>query len=204
MAEPSRYSVGGDEADILKNKLGITDLKTLEDTETLLLSDAYNHFFEKLETRGFIFNLELLFDIHRFFLGNLYSWAGRTRTVEISKGGILFSPSSQIEVSLHGFEKILKKNLPQVNESKRSLSKKLAAIHCEFNAIHPFREGNGRTIRLFLDLIAVHSGFNVINFGKKDIYIRACIEGMTKGYARMERVIYSGLNKIKPHATNNS
>jgi len=45
MAGASRYNVGGDEVDIIKNKLGIVDLKTLEDAETLLLSDSYEEIF---------------------------------------------------------------------------------------------------------------------------------------------------------------
>ncbi|MBU2524209.1 hypothetical protein KKG71_03370 [Patescibacteria group bacterium] len=49
MVEPSRYDVHGDELNILKNKLGITNPKTLEDTETILLSDTYTYFFDLLE-----------------------------------------------------------------------------------------------------------------------------------------------------------
>ncbi|MBI5413447.1 hypothetical protein HZA42_03830 [Candidatus Peregrinibacteria bacterium] len=49
MAEPSRYNVSGNEGEILKNKLGITDQKALEDTETLLLKDTYVHFFSLLQ-----------------------------------------------------------------------------------------------------------------------------------------------------------
>lgn len=195
MVEPSRYNVGGDEADILKNKLGITDRKTLEDTETVLLSDTYKHFFEKLEKEEIDFNLDLIFKIHKFFLATLYSWAGKARTVEISKDRILFAPSSQIKKSLKIFEKLLQKNLPTEKNSKKEIAEKLAIMHCEFNAIHPFREGNGRTIRLFLDLMAVKLGFHIIHFGKKDAYISACIAGMKKEYRLMERLFYKGLQK---------
>ncbi len=197
MAEPSRYNVGGDEGNILKNKLGITDLKTLEDTETLLLSDAYKYFFEKLEKDEITFNRQLLFEIHKFFLATLYSWAGKIRTVEISKDGILFSPSIQIRNSLAAFEKLLQKHLPKPKDTKKEIARKLALIHCEFNAIHPFREGNGRTIRLFLDLIAVTAGFNIIDFGKskKDAYIAACVAGMKQEYKLMERLFYKGLKR---------
>lgn len=195
MVEPSRYNVGGDEADILKNNLGITDRKTLEDTETVLLADTYKHFFEKLEKEEIDFNLDFIFKIHKFFLATPYSWAGKVRTVEISKNGILFAPSSQIKKSLKIFEKLLQKNLPTEKNSKKEIAGKFAIIHCEFNAIHPFREGNGRTIRLFLDLIAVKLGFNIIDFGKKDAYISACIAGMKKEYRLMERLFYKGLQK---------
>jgi cell filamentation protein len=198
MAEHSRYNVGGDEGDILKNKLNVTDLKTLEDIETLLLSDTYKHFFEQLEQDEIIFNTDLLFEIHKFFLSTLYSWAGNIRTVEISKGGILFAPSSQIRKSLVKFDQLLKSNLPKPRDSKKETAAKLAIIHCEFNAIHPFREGNGRTIRLFLDLIAVTSGFTMIDLKevKQNAYIAACIAGMKQDYEPMEKLFYKGMLKI--------
>ena len=76
----------------------------------------------------------------------------------------------QIKKALESFEKVLLQNLPNVKESKSGLARKLAIIHCEFNAIHPFREGNGRSIRLFLDLMAVRCGFSVIDYGNKDVW----------------------------------
>ena len=197
MAEPSRYNVSGDETGILKNKLGITDQKALEDTETLLLKDTYLHFFSLLKTEKLKFNIKLIFEIHKYFLGTLYDWAGKTRTVEISKGGILFCASSYIKKALKDFDQILKKNMPLFKDDRKTVSEKLAAIHCEFNAIHPFREGNGRTLRLFLDLLAVNSGYGLIDYSKtrKSNYIKACVAGMQKNYAKMQRIISNGLLK---------
>jgi len=73
MAGVSRYNVGGDEAasEILKNKLGIKDQKALEDTETVLLSDTYEYFLQKLETGKLKFDVDLIFEIHKYFLGPL-------------------------------------------------------------------------------------------------------------------------------------
>lgn len=201
MAERSRYNVSGDEFakdGIFRNKLNIKDQKILEDTETILLNDTYNHFLELLRKEKLIFNTKLIFDIHRYFLGTLYSWSGKTRTVEISKNGVLFCASSQIKKELEGFEKILKKNLPSSKDTKKEVSKKLSIIHCEFNAIHPFREGNGRTIRLFLDLTAVNKGFNLIDFAKTSTenYIKACKFGMNMDYNKMADILFKGLEKI--------
>jgi cell filamentation protein len=200
MAEPSRYNVGKNEQKgILKNKLNIKDQKILEDTETLLLSDTYTFFLEKLEKEELNFNVNLILEINKYFFSTLYSWAGKTRTVEISKDGILFAASSQIPKALKELEKIIKKNLPTQKNSKKEIADKLSVIHCEFNAIHPFREGNGRTIRLFLDLIAIHLKFEIVDFGKteKTDYIQACISGMSKNYSNMTKIIYKGLTKRK-------
>lgn len=198
MAEHSRYSVSGLESEgVLKNKLNIKDQKTLEDVETILFSDAYKYFFELLEKGKITFNINFIIQIHSYSLKTLYSWAGKARTVEISKNGILFCASLQIKKNLLAFEKILKENIPSKSDDAKSVSKKLSVIHCEFNAIHPFREGKGRTIRLFLDLLAASMGFNPIDFSKssQEAYIKGCIAGMSKDYSKMQKIIQKGLSK---------
>ncbi len=85
MVVVSRYSTGGDESDILKNKMGISDIEELQYTEAVLLRDAYDHFFRLVGEEKFKLNLESLFEIHNYFLGALYTWAGKIRTVNISK-----------------------------------------------------------------------------------------------------------------------
>ncbi len=200
MAAHSRYDVSGDASEgVLKNKLKITDQQRLENTETLLLEDAYTYFFELLKIGSMDFNADLILQIHHYFLTTLYTWAGTTRTVNLSKGTILFCPHSQIKDQLKKFKKILKQNIPTSKSNKRTVSEKLAVIHCEFNAIHPFREGNGRTIRLFLDLIAAQCGFSGIDYGKnsKNSYIKACIAGMSKNYAPMQKIIQKGLAALR-------
>ena len=192
MAEHSRYNVSGNEGDLLKNKLGITKQKVLEDTETLLLKDTYVHFFSFLQTEKLKFNVKLIYEINKYFLSILYEWAGKTRTVEISKGGILFCAISQIKKALKDLDQILKENMPLPEDNRKIISKKLSIIHCEFNAIHPFREGNGRTIRLFLDLLAVNNGHSLIDYSQilKENYIKACVASIQKDYSKMQRILY--------------
>ena len=201
MAEPSRYNISDEQAGIsgkiLKNKFGLTDEKELGDRETLLLKDAYNFFLKQFQNKKIQFNVDLLFKIHKYFLDPLYDWAGKIRTVDISKGNVLFAPAKYISNALKEFEKILKSNLPDKKTSKKELARKLALIHCEFNAIHPFREGNGRVIRLFLDLLAIDQGYLPIDFSlsSRNEYIKACIFGMKKEYKKMQNIIYKGLKK---------
>jgi cell filamentation protein len=198
MATHSRYNVSNEEnQEILKNKLRIKEQKMLDDTETLLLSDAYETFFKQLPNGKLKFDTKLIFAINQSFLNTLYSWAGKVRTVEISKGGVLFCASSQIKKELKNLNKIIKYNLPTPKNDTKQLSEKFAIIHCEFNAIHPFREGNGRTIRLFLDLLAANSGYKTIDYSKsrqKD-YIQACIAGMNQDYSKLQKIIKKGLTK---------
>lgn len=200
MAEPSRYSVSDEQAGllqgVLKNKLGITDQRTLDDAEALVLPDAYNHFFSLLARGELVFGTKLLLQIHTFIFEPLYPWAGKMRTVDVSKDGVLFVPAKYIEPSLHEIEKMLK---VKISVTKKDAARELALMQCELNAIHPFREGNGRAIRLFLDLVAAHAGFNPVDWSKKShrAYIAACKEGMMKECARMERIIFAGLSKRK-------
>lgn len=201
MAEHSRYSISnegaGVEGHVLKNKLQIKDQDALSDTEALLLNDAYAHYFALLESGKITFDLPLLFKIHEYFLGTLYTWAGKVRKMDISKDGILFAPVAHIEKSLKGFEKLLRKNIPSKEDTKKQIAEKLATIHNELNAVHPFREGNGRTIRLFLDLLAGSLVYNPIDWSKKPSkqYLEACAAGMVRNHKPMERIIYLGLVK---------
>jgi cell filamentation protein len=201
MAEHSRYSLSDAGANIqdsiLKNKLGILNQKDLDDAETLLFSDAYRHFFDLLSEEKLIFSFALVLEIHAYFLKPLYSWAGKIRNINISKDGILFATADHIPAALKEFDQTLKTSLPKDKDTKRQLAVKLALIHCELNAIHPFREGNGRTIRLFLDLLASHIGYDPIDWSQQtqNYYIRACVKGMAREYGEMEKIIYKGLNK---------
>lgn len=202
MAGLSRYSVVEDEISVervLKNKLGITDQKTLSDVEAILLDDAYTHFFNLLTKKDLVPDLSLLFHIHKFFLEPLYSWAGKLRTVDLSKDGVLFASVKYLDKALLNVEELIKKNIPIKTDLKRIVANKLAVIHCELNAVHPFREGNGRTIRLFLDLLTVRAGYFPIDWSKKSqtAYIHACTDGMKQEYRSMEKVIYAGLVKQK-------
>jgi cell filamentation protein len=199
MAGRSRYSVSGKEAgmdgDVLRNKLGIKNQKELDDAETILLSDTYEFFFKKLKTDGLLLDLSLLFKLHKYFLSPLYSWAGKMRRINISKGDVLFAPAEYLEQSLKTFETEFAKLAPSSGDTKKVAAHKLAVIHNELNALHPFREGNGRTIRLFLDLVAAAVGYEPIDWGNSShkIYIQACKAGMVKEHAAMERLIHKGL-----------
>ena len=110
---------------------------------------------------------------------------------------MFFAPIKYINQVLADFNKLLKTTLPKQSDTQDKISKKLAIIHNEFNVIHPFREGNGRTIRLFLDLIAGSLGYNPIDWSKKpkSDYIAACIKGAKGEHELMAKIIKKGLKK---------
>jgi len=196
----SRYHVSDEAAGvsqgILKNKLGIKSKKKLNDAETLLLADTYAHFFDMLEKGKVKFDLDLFFSIHKYFLGPLYEWAGKTRTVNISKDEMFFALVKYIDKALEEFTALLKTKLLKQSKDKDELSEKLAIIHNEFNVIHPFREGNGRTVRLFLDLLVVSLGYDPIDWSKttNSAYLNACIAGAEGKHESMTKIIKKGLD----------
>jgi len=111
----------------------------------------------------------------------------------------LLQLNKYIDKALVEFKNLLKTTLTKKPIDTDTLSKKLAAIHNEFNVIHPFRKGNGRTIRLFLDLIAVHSGYDPIDWSKtpNKEYLKACILGASGDNELMEKIIKKGLKIVK-------
>lgn len=203
MAGHSRYSVtnksAGLESGVLKNKLGISSQKKLEDAETILLADTYSFFLSK-ENRDIIsFDVKFLFFIHKYFLSTLYDWAGYKREVDISKGKMMFASVNHLDSSLKYLDKILKENMPKKKDKKNNVAHKIAFIHNEYNAAHPFREGNGRTIRLFLDLLVLSTGYEMINWNpkSKNDYIKACIFGSIGNHQPMADFILKRLRKNK-------
>ena len=202
MAGRSRYDLSSaDDQDykVLKNKLGIDDQKSLDDAEAILLHDSYIYFFELLKSEKVVFNIDLLFNIHKYFLGTLYTWAGKIRTVDISKDDTLFASAKFLSFTLNKFINQLPNFLPTEVDTKNEVCTKLAILHNELNIIHPFREGNGRTIRLFLDLIVVSLGYVPIRWDKTShyLYLQACQDGVLANHERMRRIIYRGLSRGK-------
>jgi cell filamentation protein len=149
MADPYLYP--GTET--LINKPGLRDAADLED-------------FERMETAN---RLETLpsdipltangyRQIHFYIFQNIYEWAGKDRTVDISKSGSYFCRAIYVGPELEKrFEAIQGENGLQGLRADRFADR--AAEHvAEVNAIHPFREGNGRTLRAFLGILADHAG----------------------------------------------
>jgi cell filamentation protein len=144
---------------VLRNIPGIRDL------DQLFLFEANATHARHLELREYPTNGKFdplhLKAIHGTLFQDVYDWAGQFRTVNISKGGHLFGAAAVIEMALHG---ILEK-LPREN-FLRALDREAFAQRCgwyfgEINAIHPFREGNGRTQREFLRQLAAQAGYSL-------------------------------------------
>lgn len=115
---------------------------------TKRLQDLYE---DPIKIKG----IESLFEIHRYLFQDIYSWAGEKRTVEISKDGKQFFPTTHFDNAFRYIDQLIAgfKKIPKVN--KKLLAEKLAEILDNVNYLHPFREGNGRAQREFLRLLAL-------------------------------------------------
>ena len=140
--------------------INLLDLKTeseLEEAEYEFTSFRL----EQFEPDFSYLSPEYLQEIHQFLFQDIYSWAGKVRTVDISKGDTRFCTVARIEKETNKlFLSLENKNCLQYM-TKDEFVTHIADFFCELNVIHPFREGNGRTSRLFCEVLALKSGFEL-------------------------------------------
>ena len=190
------FSYTDPDTNLLRNLQGITDADVLLFVEssavTKRLQELYEH---PLIVKGVI----TLFEIHQHLFQDLYSWAGKKRTVEISKDGKQFFPTSFFDNAFQYIDQLILeyKSIPKRN--KRAVANKLAEILDHVNYLHPFREGNGRSQREFLRLLAFEKGYLLNlnppdNKGVYDRYMQGTIESEVKILADLidELLILSG------------
>lgn len=150
---------------MLNNKLGITNQVELAKAEERISKANAKRLYDS----GDINDLEIgtykgLADIHNYLIADIYDFAGKTRTVNISNGNFRFAPVMYLEVSLNHID-----NMPQ------STIDEIVAKYVEMNIAHPFRDGNGRTTRIWLDLILKKELGKVVDWNliDKDYYLSA-------------------------------
>ena len=128
---------------VLENKLGITSAPELAEAEERISKKKAVELFES----GTLDRLEpgkvsSLKSIHKYIFGDIYPFAGEIRTVNIAKGNFRFAPVMYLEASLENIEKMPQSTFDEIVEK-----------YVEMNIAHPFREGNGRSTRIWLDCI---------------------------------------------------
>ena len=169
----SLYCYSG--TNILKNKLNIRDGKVLEQAE-LELSGLSSSLIEYAEPP---YDLQYLQSIHAQLFGDLYEWAGQLRQIDISKGDTRFCTFSRIEIETNKLlNPLQQQNYFQSLELEEFIPK-LADLYCELNVIHPFREGNGRTQRIFFEHLIAYCGYGIdwSKINSKEQWVQANIEG---------------------------
>jgi len=188
--DPLFYEMG---SSVLKNKLGITDPRKAAEEETIGFIKAQVIFTEKLSKKT-KFNEKYIQDIHKTSLSHIYPFAGIYRNVNLSKAGHHFLPFVFIASGMNYLEQEFLLKLPCDYEDIKKLIEDIAIVHCELIHIHPFREGNGRTARIFADLMANRAGYPSLELDKFRMdnypqYIEALNKGDDKDYSGMVEII---------------
>ncbi|MDR1196094.1 MAG: Fic family protein [Endomicrobium sp.] len=119
-------------------------------------------------------NSHSLIEIHKFLFQDVYEWAGKVRTVEISKGDKGFLPTSRFDTGFSHIDILLEEYRKLPANYKMQIAHKLAEILDAVNFLHPFREGNGRAQREFIRTLAIEKGIDLhLNPpDNKDVYER--------------------------------
>lgn len=142
----------------LENKLGITSSAELARVEEKITKKKALELFEtglldKFETGTYA----ALAQIHKYLFDEIYDFAGELRTVNIAKGNFRFAPLMYLEAALENVDKMSQTTFEEIIEK-----------YVEMNIAHPFREGNGRSMRIWLDLILKKEICQVIDWSKVD------------------------------------
>ena len=142
----------------LENKLGIENSAELAREEERISKKRARELFEnglldQMEAGTF----DTLKKIHYYLFSDLYEFAGQIRTVNLAKGNFRFAPLMYLDAALANIDKMPQSNFDEIIEK-----------YVEMNIAHPFREGNGRSTRIWLDLILKSELGQVIDWSKVD------------------------------------
>ena len=142
----------------LENKLGLTSSADLAREEERISKKKALELFEngmldKLEAGKF----SALKAIHKYLFEDIYNFAGELRTVNIAKGNFRFAPLMYLQAALDNIDKMPQSNFDEIIEK-----------YVEMNIAHPFREGNGRSTRIWLDHILKNEIGKVVDWSKVD------------------------------------
>ena len=149
----------------LENKFGIKNSPELARKEERISKKRAVELFEN----GMLENLEAgkfqtLCEIHKYLFDDIYDFAGKIRTVNISKGNFRFAPLMYLETAIKNVDKMPQNTFDEIVEK-----------YVEMNIVHPFREGNGRSMRIWLDMMLKKQIGQVVDWSKieKEDYLMA-------------------------------
>ena len=142
----------------LENKLGITDSAELAREEEKISKKKAVWLFESGTLDALpVGTFAALQEIHRHLFADLYPFAGKIRTVNLAKGNFRFAPLLYLEAALDSIDRMPQSTFDQIVEK-----------YVEMNVAHPFREGNGRSTRIWLDLMLKRGIGQVVDWSRVD------------------------------------
>ena len=163
------YTYTDPKTGILRNIADLTDPADLLFFESVVVAKRIQELYDKPIK---IIGADSLLSIHRQLFQDIYTWAGKKRKVEISKAGKQFFPTTHFDNAFRFIDTLISDYKKISERNKLQIAEKLAEILDNINFLHPFREGNGRTQREFLRLLALEKGLtlNLNPPDNKDVY----------------------------------
>ncbi|AEF84631.1 Fic protein family [Treponema primitia ZAS-2] len=181
---------------ILKNKLGLKEdsilLKAEREITSIKLLMLYN-----MPVEG-LFNFDHFCNIHKIIFEDIYEWAGKIRKGEfLTKGNSIFCRGQYLKENADKIFTQLKDEKILQNLPKNNFIKRLAYYMGEVNALHPFREGNGRTSREYFRQLSLNANY-ILDFSKtnKNELLLADIEAFNGSYENLIKILAKSI-KIK-------
>ena len=184
---------------VLENKLELTDSAELAREEERISKKKAVNLFDfailKLLSDG---TYKTLAAIHKYLFEDIYDFAGEMRTVNMAKGNFRFAPLMYLQVALENIDKMPQSNFDEIVEK-----------YVEMNIVHPFREGNGRSTRIWLDHILKNEIGKVVDWSKvdkedyllamerspiKDVEIKVLLEGALTDEINSQEVYMKGID----------
>lgn len=191
------YSLEGTQKDcypdttVLINKLDIRNQNMLNVAELRIVISMTMKIEQEIKFNNVDFNFYK--NLHKQLFDDLYEWAGTVRNINISKKGTVFCNSDDIErIGKLKFDRLKSLNFLK-NTPKDQFLDELTELYHDLNMLHPFREGNGRTLRLFITLLVRNAGYN-LNFSEcdSDMLMIATIKA-AQGDLSMLREVFSDI-----------
>lgn len=146
-------------SDCLRNKLGINDTDELRIVESRIVAVREVELL-RVTIPG-EYTLQHLKQFHAHLFGDVYDWAGESRTVNISKPGSTFAAWRNVDEYTSSVLSQLSVDGYLLGRTRKSFVERLSFYYSEINAAHPFREGNGRTQRAFLRQLSAAAGWRI-------------------------------------------
>jgi cell filamentation protein len=189
----------GSRGRVLRNLLGITQMREMEVAETQALYVAQADA-RKMYGPGRRFTSADIRRLHRMWLGEIYPWAGNYRTVNIAKEGLQFAHAPLISRLMAVFSKeVLGRHTPCGAAAEVAVARSLAEVHAELILIHPFVDGNGRLARLLAVLMASQAGINPLRLSAlsgqgQRTYVQAIQAAMHRDCAPLEMLFSAAID----------
>ncbi|SHM50325.1 Fic/DOC family protein [Ruminococcus flavefaciens] len=144
---------------VLVNKLDIREQELLNEAESIIVTSCSVKAEKELDFKDVDF--EYYKGLHKLIFGDLYEWAGTVRTINISKKGTVFCDHNELErLGRLRFERLRARDFFRDMEYDEFVSE-VSELYHELNMLHPFREGNGRTLRLFVTLLVRNAEYDI-------------------------------------------